>query len=192
MSIDLSKMSISEIQNLQKQIEERIAGVKEEIETHHHPKFINKVGLEILMDIPVVDAKALGLEAGEKYPQRVVTPEKLGEKNVVRGLDGANRPFIAIKVDLLDSKTNIKVAQVVEVVFKRYSLHCDGKNDGFQGKSYVTALSNKGDDGKNYQSGLYGSGGMINSQFERVKQLLKGETIEHEFDKSYLMKMTSD
>jgi hypothetical protein len=187
MSISLNGMSVTEMLALQKQLQEKVAVVQKEIETHHHASFIQRVGLNVLLDIPVVSAESLGLEVERKYPAGIVTPDKLGDKSVVRGLDAWNRPFIAIKVNLFDSTTGTKVAQVVEVVFKRYSLDYDERNGGYHGDNYVTALSNTGDDKKFYTSGLYSSGGMTYSQFSRVGQLLKGEKIEHQFDKRYVM-----
>lgn len=176
MVFDISKMSMTDISALKKQLEEKI---KKDVEKLYPSVLIKHVGLDTLANIPVVDAETLGLVDVGKYPTHVVTPEKLGNESVVRGLDGYDRPFIAIKVNLLDSETKSKVTQVVEVVFRRH--------DYSSGGVYATALSNKGSDGKSYESGLYMSGGMRDYQFKRVGLLVNGDEIQHEFDKRYLM-----
>jgi hypothetical protein len=185
--LDLGAMSPGEIITLQRQLAARVDALKAEIEAQHHPRFIERVGLDCLMALPVVTAESLGLSVSRKYPECVVTPEMLGGESVVRGLDGINRPFVAIKVNLLDSTTRERVAQVVEVVFKRYPYTGEGANGLYHGDNYVTALTNRGDDGKQYLSGLYSAGSMSNKQLASVGKLLSGEIVEHQFDSRFVM-----
>ena len=187
-NFDLGSVSMQELLSLQKKINTRVAQVKNEVQTHHSDTFIQRVGLEILIGIHVVEAKTLGLHVKRKYPENIVIPAAMGEYSVLRGLDACNRPFIAIKVDLFDSTTKKQVTQVVEVVFKRYSLSGDGKNGNLHGNNYVTALNNTDGDGNSYQSGLYAGGGMSPDQMERVGKLLRGVKVNHQFIKRYFMK----
>src|SRR5690349_17325480 len=92
--------------------------LREEIQTHHFEDFINTVGLDVLMSIPVVDAKSLMLHLGTKHHECAAKPNMMFGKTAVRGIDFFNRPFIAINVKLMDSRSGELVTHFVEVIFR--------------------------------------------------------------------------
>lgn len=184
MAVNLSTISFDDLSSLQKRIGEEISRREKDIQATHTSEFVTLVGLDILLNIPIVEASQVNLQKPSKYPECLVRTEMLGEKSAVRGIDGWNRPFIAIKVDLIDNKTDKKVTQLVEVVFRRHPLETPTL-------IYVTALTNMGDDKKKYWSGLYKSGGMIPEQIVQMGKLLRGEKIQSPCDDQYSMQLSS-
>lgn len=134
------------------------------------------IGQETLFNIPEVRGADLGLAQENRHPEGKVTPD-LFKGAVVRGLTQDNRPFVAIKVELLDPKTMAVVDRVVELVIKYSSLDGDGKKGGGCENNYITALSNRGQKG-NYDSVLYKVGGMHPDQMRAAKDLLDGKTLD--------------
>jgi hypothetical protein len=140
--------------------------------------FCDIIGVDTIYSIPVVEAKTLGLLKESKYPQKVVKPSMMGGHSVVRGKTELNRPFIAIKIEMLTPETRKVEAVVVELIFKRYSIDCDGRGGGLHEDNYVTALNNSTNNGEVYPSTLYSTGGMSDSQIQAVKDLLEGKEIK--------------
>lgn len=170
--MDIDKLPIADLYALQEKIQQRL---KEEIQSQHSEQFIEALGLEALTKIPVVQSDA----------------DEAGNYTTFRGLDRSNRPFIAIKVDLLD-QTGEKAAQVVEKIFKRYSLDGDGKNGEEHGNNYVTTPAVRGDDGKEYPTGLYNAGGMSKEEQQGVGRLLRGEVLAHPFRDGFSMRLAKN
>jgi hypothetical protein len=164
---------------------------KAEIESAYGTDFCTIVTVEKIYSLPKVEAKTLGLENDSKYPSKVVVPSMLNGPCAVRGIMGSGRPFIAIKIDVLDSKTKEKIDVVVELVFKRYSLKGDGGKGKYMENNYVTALTNTSEKGKTLPSFLYGSRGMSKEQMAAVKDLLDGKTITAPQSKYDLIRMSA-
>lgn len=168
-----------------------LKAVKAEIEDAYGTDFCNIVTIKKIYSLAKVEANALGLENDSKYPNNLVTPAMLNGRSAVRGLMGSLRPFIAIKIDVLDSKTREKIDVVVELVFKRYSLKGDGAKGGYMENNYVTAFSITSEKGKSFPSFLYGSGGMSREQMTAVKDLLDRKTIPAPQANCYLIRMSA-
>lgn len=149
---------------------------KTEIEDSYGNWFCSIVGVERIYSLAVVEAQELDLAKDGKYPEGVVKPSMMKELSAVRGIMGSNRPFIAIKIEILDPTTRKVEGVVVELIFKRYSLDREGKGSIFE-HNYVTALSNATEDGTAFRSCLYNSGGMIDKQITAVRDLLEGKEI---------------
>lgn len=163
------------IREAERQLEER----KEVIRDNYGDSFTDIVGAELIDDLPEVPAKQLNLHSGEgKYAPACVKPEDLGEFSAVRGIMGSGRPFVAIRVEIIDKAKQTVIDKTVELIFKRYSLGGDGKRGALCENNFVTALSTLGESGKTHRSYLYSSGGMSEEQMEAVRDLLQtGETI---------------
>jgi hypothetical protein len=174
---------------LQKE-KDAIEAVKEEIKGVYGTDFCKIVTVKKIYFLAKVKANALGLENDDKYPNNVVTPAMLNGRRAVRGVMGSLRPFIAIKIDVLDSKTKEKIDVVVELVFKRYSLKGDGAKGGYMENNYVTALSITSEQGKSWNSFL-SSGEMSHKKMAAVKDLLDGKTIIAPQAKCYLIRMSA-
>jgi hypothetical protein len=154
---------------------------KAEIESAYGTDFCTIVTVEKIYSLPKVEAN----------PSKVVVPSMLNGPCAVRGIMGSGRPFIAIKIDVLDSKTKEKIDVVVELVFKRYSLKGDGGKGKYMENNYVTALTNTSEKGKTLPSFLYGSRGMSKEQMAAVKDLLDGKTITAPQSKYDLIRMSA-
>ncbi|MCH9609196.1 MAG: hypothetical protein S4CHLAM45_04180 [Chlamydiales bacterium] len=166
-----------------------MAKLSEEIRGKHSTGFITAVGIDRIMMAPIVTAEALGLNTKDRYHEKIVIPDMLGDESVVRGVDGNERPFIAVKVEILDPKKQ-KVSEMVEVIYKRYGLNSDGENNGIHENNYVTALQNKCDDGSTCESVFQlHRGSLTGKQMEKLGQLLKGEKIQCENVEGYSVKM---
>lgn len=175
---------------LQKE-KEAIEAERAEIENAYGTDFCKIVTVKKIYFLAKVEANALGLENDSKYPNNIVTPAMLNGHRAVRGIMGSLRPFIAIKMDILDSKTRKKIDVVVELVFKRYSLKGDGAKGQLMENNYVTALSITSEKGKSFPSFLYSSRGMSHEQMADVKDLLGGKTIIAPQAKCYLIRMSA-
>lgn len=134
------------------------------------------LGHDTIDAIPEVPADKLGLENTDQYHQRTVLPAHLGEETVVRGKDGWNRPFIAVKCDVLDEKLE-KVAELVEIIHKRYPL------DGLGGKrkehenSYISGFNNIDSKGQVHFSVMPATP-HFQGTIDLFKRILNGETFK--------------
>jgi hypothetical protein len=168
---------------------------KTEIKDAYGPDFCNIVSVEKIYGLAKVEAKTLGLENDSECPDNIVTPAMLNGCCAVRGVMGSLRPFIAIKIDILDSKTKEKIDVVVELVFKRYSLKGDGGKGKYMENNYVTALFITSEKGHSFPSfcysDLYCSGGMSEEEMAAVKDLLDGKTITAPQDNCSLIRMSA-
>jgi hypothetical protein len=179
---DLSKL----VQSLTPQELTRLleTSMKEQTERQHKTQdcygkyFCDLVGLEQLYQLPEVSAQEMSLADDPKYPENTVLPSHLKATSAVRGIMGSNRPFIAVKIELLNPTTKKVVDVVVEVIFKRYALDGDGGKGHCYENNYVTALHNKSEGGQTYRSTLYSSGGMITAQIQVLRDLLAGKEIQ--------------
>ncbi|GAB4230732.1 MAG: hypothetical protein Tsb0021_08880 [Chlamydiales bacterium] len=192
MSFDsLNSLSALQLYQLQEQVKQKIDQINCEIKEHHTETFIESIGLTALAKLPKVSANQLQLHIERKYPQCIVKPDMLDKENGVRGIDGLKRPFIALKIDLLETTTLKKVTTIVEVIFKAYSLDKDGKNGTIFSNTYWTALVNQDKKGQIYTSGLYSTGAMRQEQMQMIGRLLNEETVPHLFDKRFMMRLAS-
>lgn len=178
----LRNMDFNNLQNLTPDdlnaaIREETERRKKEIEDFYGSLFSNIVGAERILSLPTVTAIDLSLENPGKYPQCTVLTKHLPNLSAVRGMDGWDRPFIAIKIEVFDYSKK-KICEVVELIFKRYGIKGDGKKGRIHEDNFVTALTNRGGDGETYNSTLYSSGGMIDAQIQAVRDLLDGKEIK--------------
>ena len=186
-------MSGLELRALQDRLQREEAARKAEIEDAYGADFSNIVGLENIYSLTEVQAKDLGLENDAKYPSNIVTPSMLSDHIAVRGLMGSYRPFIAIKIEVLDPRTKQRIDTVVELIFKRFSLKGDGAKGRCREDSYVTALYNISEKGKSLRSFLYSKGYMIETQKAAVRDLLDGKTIKAQVPESdHLIRMAAE
>jgi len=169
---DLHVGTVSKVVDKEREIRKQI------IESNYGPLFSEIVGPDRIDALPEMMAADLNLKKDSKYCSKVVAPSMLKENSAVRGVLGSGRPFIAIKVEMLDSQTKEVVDTVVELVFKRYPLKGDGGPNRVYENNYVTALINISDKGISYPSTLYGSCGMSNIQIEALRELLDGKEIK--------------
>lgn len=181
-NFNVQNMPYEQLMALQEQINRRKGQIGKEIQTQHSPEFINHVGLDRIMQIPVVDAATLNLHGKSRFHRGVVTPAMMGNRRVARGLDGSNHSFIAMGVDLLYEKTGEKMTRVVEVVFNEDSLNGDGN-------TYVTQPYNVGEDKQNYKSGLQSCGEVDNKHYQMVGKLLSGEKVPCPFAGHLVMEL---
>ncbi|MBS0656262.1 MAG: hypothetical protein JSR46_10825 [Verrucomicrobia bacterium] len=185
----ISNLSLSELNQLKEFVEKEQASKKAEIEDTYGPDFCGIVGTEKISALFKVTAKDLNLENDGKYAQNCVKPSMLQGHSAVRGIMGSNRPFIAIKIDILDPKTKERVDVVVEVVFKRYALDGSGGKEKFDENNYVTTLITASEAGKQWNSFLYATGGMTREQIAAVGELLDGKEIKPPYG-NYLIRMS--
>ncbi len=139
------------------------------------------LGYDTIEAIPEVSAMDLGLENTEPVHQRTVLPAHLGDKTVVRGIDGWSRPFLAVKCDLLtcdvfDGRPK-KVAELVEIIHKRYPL------DGLGGKGkehenyYISGLVNL-DSNNNEHISVMPATIHVQETINLFKRIINGETFQ--------------
>lgn len=172
----IQSMSASDLINLINMAKQEETSRKTKIENNYGALFSKIIGTDKIYQLPEVQAKDLKLEKDPKYPQGVVRPSMLGEHSAVRGIMGSNRPFIAIKIELLNAETKKVYGVVVELIFKRYPIDGDGGKGAYYENNYVTALNNASESGESYPSMIYGSGGMSNKQIQVVADILDGKT----------------
>ncbi|MCE2982067.1 MAG: hypothetical protein LW832_00735 [Parachlamydia sp.] len=126
-----------------------------------------------------VEAEKLNLVNEGKYPSHRVSPAMLGNESAVRGMMGSNRPFLAIKIEVLDATTKLVQKVTTEVIFKRYPLGSWPDREDV----YVTVLGNQTFDVNGnklegyHHSFLYAGGGMSDEQLRAVQDLLEGKEI---------------
>lgn len=163
---------------------------QEKIKDIYGQWFCNLVGMDRLYNLPEVTASQLTLDIDTKYPQQRVLPSHLNASTAVRGIMGKEsaRPFVAVKIELLDPTTQKVVNVVVEVIFKRYCLHGDGGKGRWMESNYVTALCNTAENAKVYSSMLYSGGGMSSDQVTALGAILEGKTIKAPIG-DYLIRM---
>ena len=189
MASALRSMNLNELNALRDLIVKEETDRKKEVRETYGEWFSNIVGVDRIFQLVKVEAKDLNLEAEGKYPQGVVRPSMLKDLSAVRGLTGWKRPFIAIKVEVLEPETKKVVGVFVELIFKRYGLDGDGKPGSIFEDNYVTALSNSREDGTRIESCLYCAGGMTSKQITAVRELLEGKEIEAVAGPKYLLRM---
>lgn len=174
------------------QCQQELEGLRRNISDIYGEVFTGIVGGNKIFDIPEMDARELHLDNPGEYPEDRVTPG-LFKAATTRGIMGDGRPFIAIKVELLDPATGAVVAKVVEVIFKRYSLQGDGGKGQAHEHHYVSVQSNRGDDGKRYPSLFQPEGRMDKAQMEALRDLLQDKTVdprgEQSLQQGYLVRM---
>lgn len=174
---------IQQLQKLKKEREEKIIKVYGRV-------FCDIVGAETILKLPEVDAKELHLHAeNDKYYPCMARPSHLKDKSAVRGINGRNCPFIAIKIEMLNSKTREVIAKVVEVFFKRYGNDGHGRVGGLQENNYVTTLYNMTDDDKRYTSSFSSDGTLLRDQSKALRDLLDGKEVVTPVNKSVIIRM---
>lgn len=184
MPAGIGGMSIGQLVALQHQIDPatqlRKQILKFQQEHAWGERFTHAVGIEMLANLPEVDAAQLKLDDDhEGLPDRV-TPD-LFKEPAVRGITGKDRrPFIAIKLLLIDPKTRKVVDTIVLLVFKRFGLNSSGAKGGGDENNIVTAPTCKGASGKIYNCPINGANGMNLEQFDYVRRLLDGITVEYD------------
>lgn len=162
------------------------------IELTYGRTFTQIVGAENIFKLPVVDAQELNLRSEDKYYQNTTKPSHMKDKSAVRGTNGRNCPFVAIKIDVLVAETRQLVAKVVEVVFKRYGNSGDGSFGKIHENNYVTTLSTVTEEGESHPSYLYSQSGMSESQIQAVRDLLEGKEIGAPCSKHHRIRMAKD
>ncbi len=189
MASALRTMNLNELNALRDLIAKEETTRKTELVNTYGEWFCNIVGVDRIFQLTQVEAKDLNLTNDGKYPQCVVQPSMLKNHSAVRGMMGSNRPFVAVKIEVLDSETKKVVGVVVELIFKRYNMEGCGRKGGAREHQYVTALANSREDGTRIDSSLYCAGGMTNQQITAVKNLLEGQEIESVAGPKYLLRM---
>lgn len=165
--------------------EEREKRIRD-IEDIYGRLFSNIIGKERLFNIPCLYAEDVHLEKDDKYPS--IKLEALKEHSAIRGITGSQRPFIAIKVEILNEATHEVEDVYPELICKRYPIDGDGRKGGDHEDNYITAVSTVSQKGKTYTSKLYSTGGMSEVQMEAVRDLLKGKEIKSPFGKDLIRK----
>jgi hypothetical protein len=159
-----------------------VAEKKQKIVDDYGPVFCEYVGKDRLCQMEEFKAEQLHLVEPGKYPHGIVRPSYLQGRAVVRSEDGWRRPLIAMRVELLN-EAKVRIAEVVEVIFKRYSVRDEDGTSGDSAKgklhenNWVSAEQNITEDGREFSTALYGTAGMRDYNMEDVKRLLDGETI---------------
>lgn len=148
--------------------------------------FCDTVGIDNLKKMPRVTAESLNLQNASKYHSNTVLVDafkkavKDKETSAVKGLDGYDRPFIAILMQGYD-KTENKLVNYVELISKRHSIRDFGDKEQRQKNKYISALYNMCDDGKSRQSVFYNDNLFLSHLKDRnwdlLKKLLGGEPV---------------
>ncbi len=153
--------------------DELIAAKKKQLDEDYGKKICEALGYKEIEKITEVTASQLSLNAPSKYHECQAIPGKMGSHNIVRGIDGSKRPFIAMKCDLLDGNKK-KITEVVELFFLRLPY----TNGGYRQDQVVTSLFTKGADNVKYASGFnHPDWGECNA--DRLKKVIGGETVEY-------------
>lgn len=147
---------------------------EEQIRDVYGDWFCSKVGIKYLLQMPQVTAGSLLLQTPPEYPKNMVLLQYLQKDSVVKGLDGWNRPFIAIKIEQYNNKEN-KIYKYVELIFKRYSIADAGKKGAPHENNYVSALSNMCDDGISRDSMIYQTA--KKQDWTRLGDLMEGKLV---------------
>jgi hypothetical protein len=186
----IRSMNTQNLNALKDLIAQEESNRKAEIKNMYGEWFCNIVGIENIYSLTQVEAKDLNLEGNSKYFQDTVKPSMLKEP-AVRGIMGNNRPFVAIKLEMLDSETKKVMHVVVEVIFKRYPLTGDGGKGCQHENNYVTTLSNLTEKEVKVSSYLYSSGSMRDQHIMALKDLLEGKTVRAPVGDSFIRKATN-
>lgn len=160
---DIGIYTLQQLQQLQQQVQNQIEQVKEKQKLIYGQSLGKIIDFETISKIEEFTAKELGLENPDKYPKNV-QPKHLKGRAVVRGVDGLDRPFIAVRIELLNEKLE-KICEVVELVFK-----------GLPFDVWVTPPHNLADNGLWFRGSLYSTGTMNEKQIEGLRDLLAGKT----------------
>lgn len=174
-------MNLKDLETLRALIVERQNSRLQEIQKLYGKVLPDIIGIETIDAIPQVDAKEVNLENDRIYPDQAVTPSMLGNRSVVRGVMGSGRPFIALKIELLDSVTKKTKGVVVELVMRRYAKE--------QPDNYALPTNICGENGTHFYTSLCTGGGLDEEQMRVVKKLLQGEEVQAPRDRSYLMRL---
>ncbi len=167
--VDLASVSLKD---LHREVRQR----EENLEIEFGTSLCTALGHDTIDAIPEVPAVKLGLKNQEQYHPRTVRPTSLGKEIIVRGKDGWNRPFIAVKCDVLDERLQ-KVAELVEIIHKRYPL------DGFGGKgkehenSYVSGFNNIDSKGQEHFSVMPATA-RFQDTIELFNRIINGEILQ--------------
>ena len=132
MTVQMHSMTIQQLEALKAQIAQEEARRMAEIPMIFGEWFTNNIGKEIIYKVAIVDPKALGLEYDAKHYLRLnysgkyflnpIRPAMLGDASAVRGVLGPKqKPFITVKIEVLDRTTRKTKHVFVELIFKRYS-----------------------------------------------------------------------
>lgn len=174
-------MNSTALRDFIREAERQLKEHEEVIRNTYGDTFTDIVGAELIDDLPEVPAEQLNLHIGNiGCPVARVKPDDLGEFSAVRGIMGGGRPFVAIRVEIIDKAKQTVIDKTVELIFKCYSLDEEGKKGARGENDFETAVTNLGESGKQYLPYLCSSGGrgMSEEQMEAVRDLLqKGETI---------------
>jgi len=153
-------------------------------------QFTKIVGAENIFRLPSVEATELNLHSeNDKYYPMCTKPSHMKDKSAVRGINGRDCPFVAIKIEVLDAETRQLVTKVVEVIFKRYGNFGDGGYGKWHENNYVTTLYTVTEEGERHCSYLYNNACMSDAQMQAVRDLLEGKEIPAPCSKSHLIRM---
>lgn len=158
-----------------------------EIIEQYGTTFSEIFGVQTLFDLPVVSAESLGISEKNDYPDGIA-PSLMEKHSAVRGIINNERPFVAIKIEIIDPTTKKVIDHAVELIFKRYSMHGDGKKGERGENNFVTSPNLKSTTGKGYTSLLSTSNGMSLKEIKAVKELLQGNTIQSPSANTYFIK----
>jgi hypothetical protein len=176
----VQSMNLQELEKLRALIVEKQNSRLKEIQELYGKMVTGIIGIETIDAIPQVKAQEVNLEDDRNYPDCAVRPSMLGNRSVVRGVMGSGRPFIALKIELLDCTTREQAGIVVELLMKRYAL---------EGPDNYTMPTNTCDDqGEHFYCSFRTAGGLDEEQIGLVKKLLQGEEIQTRTP-SYLMRL---
>lgn len=131
--------------------------------------FTDAVGVDKLVKLHEVNAKEVKLDTDQESIDWV-TPD-LFKEPAVRGTGGKSRPFVAIKLELLNPKTREVIDTIVLLVLKR---------NHWSKQDFITASTCKGASGKTYNCPINGANGLNLEQVDHVRRLLDGITVEHD------------
>jgi len=209
MGVNLDILSNREFWELKKRVDEVAAAKYADLEASHDREVIDRVGREILLDMPVISNHEL--------------KDCMREESAVRGVDSESRPFIAIKLDLIDARTLKKIATVIEVIFRQQDPRSGA---GSEELAYTTrpGVINITTD-ERFESGLFqhpkphkaykgAIGGLVNwyksvapitlggadirpevmvqEHWDRIKKLLEGEHVDHPYDSRFKMVLNQE
>ena len=174
-SPNLAQMSSAALQQYLILAQQENQKREDEIVSIYERLFSSIIGCGTLFDLPIVSLTSLGVDEA-KYPEGI-KPSMMNEHSAVRGMMESGRPFVAIKIQIVEATTQKVIAVgAVEFVFKRYS-----KEGGLKGRdedNYVTSPTIRSEGGTQYASTLYSTGGMSTKQMQAVKALLDGKEIK--------------
>lgn len=177
LSIDFSSLTICELDDLSKKIEQAKIARQKLVPVNYGAWFCAIIGEQAICNLPEVTAESLGLQNVIKYATDIVKPSMLRLHSAVRGILSWNRPFIAIKIEVKDAHTDEYIGTVVEVIHRRFAPNKDGGPGQLGIETFVTGVSNLTDDDKRIHGLLYCAGGMNEQKLIAVRDLLAGKEV---------------